>query len=203
MLSRLSRNFLPSVRSFSGSDPYWLNLKQQHDNYPQYAHLHWHTFDPLEIGKYAKYRSKELYGDHVSEDPTPITWYPEVDELTTLTKEQRDLVYDLYRKKSNDFLRYLELTEDLDVGREGKTLYDGVNEKLLHILKPAQVKESLKYAKKVVADFKAAGATVTKEYVIEKVLEHFLTTFSKHQVHELQHELEPYLKSYGPGCLTD
>jgi hypothetical protein len=197
MLSKLIKT--PLMRPFSGGhDPYWLHLEQQHDNYPQYAHLHWHTVDPAEVGKYANLRSKSKYGDHVSEDPAPVEWLPEVGDYRYLDADSRNAVYFHYLRFENDIIPFLKHNDDpIDDGNH--RLIEGVKDTILSVLKPKQVKEAKDLALKIIAEYKAAGIPVTREAVDEKVRAFLLKSLSKHQAHDLQEGLFSYLSYFGYG----
>lgn len=204
MLNRVAKSYSPCLRHFSGSDQYWLHLKPIKDNYPQYAHLHWHTIDPLEIGKYAKYRSKEMYGDHVSENPHPHSWTPETESLTKITEEMRDDLYENFDRWADSFSRLLETNEDLsDPHHEGHTLADTSNELLLSIIKPKQIHEALKLAQKLVDDYKAAGVAFTRQSIIAKSSKYLLDSLSLHQIHKIEHGMIPYLNTIGAGVASN
>ncbi len=197
MLSKLFR--FPLARAFSGGhDPYWLHLEHQHDNYPQYAHLHWHTVDPLEVGKYAKLRSKEHFGDHVSEDPAPVEWLPEVGDLRYLDADSRNGVYYHYLRFENDIIPFLKNYEDPTYD-EHQPFIEGVRDTILSVLKPKQVKEAKEFALKVIAEYKNAGIPVTREAVDVKVRTFLLKNLSKHQAHDLHDGLFFYLSYFGFG----
>lgn len=185
------------IRNFSGGhDPYWLHLEQSHDNYPQYAHLHWHTVELHEINKYAQWRSKEKFGDHVSEDPTPIEWYSDLGQLKTLNKRSRDIVYDIYTKHEGDFLEFLE--ENIDYAHQGDhTLLDGARDAALSVYEPEQIHSAIQVAIQLIEEYKQAGIPFSRQCIKEKINLVLLKSLSKHQAHELSENLDAYLAYFG------
>ena len=168
MLSRLlSARAL--ARCFSGGhDPYMLHLHQEHDNYPQYAHLHWHTVDPLEIGKYAKQRSAAEFGDHVAEDPAQIVWFTDLGDLKSLDKDSRDVLYELYLNWEGRFIPFLE--ENIDYTDEhDSSLLKGATHTMLSVLETEQITHATEIAQKLIEEYKAAGVPYTRESIQEKI----------------------------------
>ncbi len=49
--------------------------------------------DPLEIGKYAEWRSKDKYGDHVTEEHDHAEVFPGSSQLGNLTHSVRNDIY--------------------------------------------------------------------------------------------------------------
>lgn len=198
MLSRALRSAV-LYRAFSGgSDPYWLHLHEQPDKYAKYAHLHWHTVDQLEIGKYAKLRSKSEFGSHVTEDPANVEWFPELGDYKNMDKDSRDTVYENYMRWENEFQPFLE--NNIDYAQEGDhKLIKGAREAMLSVLKPKQIQEATALAKKLVEEYKAAGVPVTRNAVQTKVNLFLLKSLSKHQAHELKHAMLMYLDFFGCG----
>lgn len=197
MLKRAIRSGL-LIRAFSGNDPHWLHLHETPDPYPQYQHLHWHTFDLLEIGKYAKLRSKAQFGSHVSEDPASIEWFPEVGDLKYLDKDSRDTVYEIYARYEDTFTPFLE--ETLDYHEDGNhKLIESASQVALSVLKPKQINDAEKFAQGLIEEYKAAGVGVTRDAVEEKVKMFLLKKLSKHQAHDLEHGMFMYLEYFGLG----
>lgn len=197
MLSKAWRT--PLFRSFSGgSDPYWLHLEQKPDKYPQYAHLHWHTVDLGEIGKYAKFRSKEMYGDHVMEDPEPINWLAEVGDYKKLDVQSRNTLYFHYLRFEHEFIPFLNETGDPRFDGDNRMIL-GASDTLLSILTAEQVNAAKELAVKLIAEYKAAGVRVTKEAVDAKVRIFLLKSLSRHQAVDLKHGIFEYLNRFGFG----
>jgi hypothetical protein len=198
MLSRAFRSG-PLLRSFSGGhDPYWLHLHHTKDNYPQYAHLHWHTFDPHEIGKYAKLRSKEHFGSHVSEDPAPIDWFPEMGDYRFLDKDSRDALYFEFNRWGHRFIPFLQ--ENVNYEHEGDhRLIEDARDAVLSVLKPKQVQQAIGVAKNLIEEYKAAGVPVTREAVETKVRLYLLKNLTKHQAHDVQGNMMELLEDFGFG----
>lgn len=186
-------------RGFSGGhDPYLLHLHQEHDNYPQYAHLHWHTVDQLEIGKYAKERSAAQYGNHVSEDPAPIEWFADLGDLKTMDKDTRDTVYEYFLRFEGEFAPFLE--SNIDYAHVGDhKLNEGAKETFLHVLEPEQIAKATEFAKKTIEEYKAAGVPITRNFIREKVNLFLIKNLSKHQAHELKENMMDYLEYFGCG----
>mmetsp|Transcript_5819 Transcript_5819/g.10372 ORF Transcript_5819/g.10372 Transcript_5819/m.10372 type:complete len:199 (+) Transcript_5819:1355-1951(+) len=192
MLSRILRN---SVRRFSGSDPYWTHLEQQHDNYPQYAHLHWTTMDVLEIGKYAKLR-KEKFSDHISEDPHEIDVLPFSSECTTVNPRIRDEVYEFFMQNDNRFKSYMH---DEKVLGEEITRAESFKQYVLEIVKPKQIEDAIGFAKSLIEEYKSLGLPFTSEAVKTRTFAFLFDSLSKHQTEEILHAAEPFLDRYGIG----
>ena len=214
MLSRFHSKVL--LRAFSGGhDPFWLHLHQEHDNYPQYAHLHWHTVDPLEVGKYAKQRSAAEFGDHVSEDPAPIEWFPEMGDFKTMDKFSRDEIFSVFLRHGAQYGEFLNDNEDHayishdDHSKEGhevvahkqnvRTLGDGVRDTVLSVMNPEQINKATNFAKNLIENYSKAGVPFTRESVREKTKVFMLKSLSKHQARELQEAMIEHLEDYGCG----
>ena len=198
MLSRLLAARILS-RGFSGGhDPYLLHLHQEPDKFPQYAHLHWHTVDPLEIGKYAKERSAAQFGDHVSEDPAPVEWFADLGDLITMDRGTRDTVYEGFLRFEDELIPFLEENIDYTDHHDHKLIV-GAYETILHALEPEQIQHATEFAKKIIEEFKAAGVPVTRNCIQEKVNLYLLKNMTKHQVHDLHEGMMDYLEYFGTG----
>lgn len=197
MLGRLLRQSRFLSRSFSGGDdPYLVHLHAQPDKYPQYAHLHWHTVDPLEVGKYAKLRSKEHFGSHVADDPEPTDWIPAADNSNKLTYYQRNFLYSLVLRLGRQSFDSLEDTLDL-ANDEEHSLWHGVENEVLSVIKPKQMEEALAFAQKLLGEYQAAGVSVTREKMAEHVHLFIMSKLTPHQTSHLDHALNPYLEQVG------
>lgn len=197
MLSKTWKTAL--FRSFSGGhDPYWLHLEQQHDKYPQYAHLHWHTVEPSEIGKYAKYRSAEMYGDHVSEDPKPVNFLPEVGDYKNLDHDSRNSLYFHYLLFEHEIIPFLNEATDPRLDGDNRMIL-GARDTILSILTAEQVNGAKELATKLIAEYKAAGVRVTREAIDDKVKVYLLKSLTSHQAHELKDGLFYYMDLFGWG----
>ena len=187
------------MRVFSGGhDPYWLHLHHQHDNYPQYAHLHWHTVDLLEIGKYAKERSLENFGNHVSEDPATIQWFADLGDLKTMDADSRNKVYHYFNRWSEDFPAFLD--ENIDYVHDGDhKLSEGANNVFLSVMEPEQIHKAIDVAQGLIDEYKTAGVPVTKEAIREKINLFMIKNLTKHQVHDLKEGMMEYLEYFGVG----
>lgn len=197
MLGKTLRTAL--FRSFSGGhDPYWLHLEEQHDKYPQYAHLHWHTVEPSEIGKYAKYRSAEMFGDHVSEDPKRFNLTPEVGDYKNLDHDSRNNLYFHYLLFEHEIIPFLNETFDPRFDGDIRMI-QGAKDTFLSILEPDQIKGAKELATKLIAEYKAAGIRVTREAIDDKIKVYLLKSLSNHQAHDLKDGLFYYMDVFGWG----
>ena len=166
-----------------------LHLHAQPDQYPQYAHLHWHTVDPIEVGKYAKLRSKEEFGSHVATDPEPIDWLPASDNLHKLTYYQRNRLFSLVLHHKNEITEFLQDTPDY-AEEDGHTLWDTVKHEILATFKPKQMEGALDHVKKLLEEYKASGVTVTREKMAEHVHLYLMSQLTHDQASHLSHALE-------------
>jgi hypothetical protein len=198
MLGRLLRQSRFLSRSFSGGDdPYLVHLHAQPDKYPQYAHLHWHTTDPLEVGKYAKLRSKEHFGNHVADDPEPADWLPASDDKSTkLTHYQRNFLYSLVLKLQRESIDLLEDTPDMEHD-EGHSLWHAVENEVLSVIKPKQMEDAVAFAQKLLGEYQAAGVSVTRQKMAEHVHLFIMSKLTPHQTSHLDHALSGYLAQVG------
>jgi hypothetical protein len=108
------------------ADPYWIKLPKQHDPYPQYAHLHWHTTDLTEVGKYSELRSKEHFGSHVMEEDEHFEYFPGSYELGTLSYEQRNFLYATYMRYQPEWENFLHDEKDAATGETYKHMVDDI-----------------------------------------------------------------------------
>lgn len=197
MLGRLIRQSRVLSRSFSGGDdPYLLHLHPQTDKYPQYAHLHWHTVDPLEVGKYAKLRSKAHFGSHVADDPEPADWLPASDNLNSLTYYKRNFLFNLVLRFQHEAIHSLEDTIDLE-DDEGENLLTRVQNEIMSALKPEQMEGAVAFAKKILGEYQAAGVPVTREKISEHVHHFIMSKLTPHQTSHLDHVFTAYLEKIG------
>ena len=165
----LRRAINSPIRSFSGgSDAYWLHLHQEPDKFAQYAHLHWHTVEPLEVGKYAKFRSAAMYGDHVSHDPAKMDWYPEAIDPSKTTPSMRNELYGRFVQYAPGFISFLETEVDYE-SHHDQMLVDSATDGVLEVCTPEQIKEAIKVGQKIIEEYKAAGVRYTREAVSDKM----------------------------------
>lgn len=193
----LRRVHLLSCRRFSG-DPYMLHLEQRHDPFPQYAHLHWHTIDPLEAGKYTQLRSKQAYGSHVIEVKEPVQWYPYTESNNEIVDTQRDTIYEMYMRYEREWLNFLDEAEDY-TDSHGHKLGDKVKEGILEILTQEQLSSAIKVAQDLIAEYQKNNIRFTKEAIADKVGNYVLSTIDSHQMGDIQHLMIPVLEDYGLG----
>ena len=197
MLGRLLRQSRFLSRSFSGGDdPFLVHLHAQPDKYPQYAHLHWHTVDPLEVGKYAKLRSKEHFGSHVTDDPEPTDWIPASDTSTKLTYYQRNFLYSLVLRLSRETFDTLQDTPDME-HEEEHSMWHGIDNEVMSAIKPKQMEEALTFVQKLLGEYKAAGVPVTREKMAEHVHLFIMSKLTPHQTSHLDHAITAYLDKVG------
>ena len=193
----LRRVHLLSCRRFS-SDPYMLHLEQRHDPYPQYAHLHWHTVDHVEAGKYAHLRSKKAFGDHLIDVRAPVQWYPYSEPSSEVVESQRDTVYELFMHYERDWVNFLDEAQDYEDHHDHK-MGHRVKEGVLEILSQDQLSGAIKVAQEVIAEYQKNNTRFTREAVAEKVANYVLSTIDTHQLGEISHMMLPVLEDYGLG----
>lgn len=187
------------ARMFSGGshdDPYWLHLEKQDDPYKAYAHLHWHTMDTNEIGKYAEFRDKKMYGDHVQVLHDHEEFWPASSQLGTLDVGTRNQIYQGFSDRKHDWLNFLEDVQD---ERDDKFMIDKVKDVFWGVVTPEQMAEGVEVGKKIVAHFKAKGLPYTQESVRERVQDYLLSHLDHDQQHTLAHEMDYFRNLFGHG----
>lgn len=186
-----------SIRCFSGNDPYWLHLSQKQDKYPQYAHLHWHTIDTLEIEKYSKERSAAMYGDHVSKDPAVVDWYPESSNYTKTTLAMRNTLYRMFTEYGPGVIPFLETFKDYANMHHEQMLMEEAKAVVMEAIQAEQVKSALQFGKQLIQEYESAAVRFTRESVSDKMAAFLMNCLSEEQVTQMYHGMMDIFELYG------
>lgn len=193
----LRRAISCSIRRFSGNDPYWLHLAQKQDKYPQYAHLHWHTVDTLEIEKYSKERSAAMYGDHVSKDPATVDWYPESSKHTKTTLAMRNTLYRMFMEYGPGVISFLETFKDYANIHHEQMLMEEAKAVVLEAIQAEQIRGAMQFGQQLAQEYQSASARFTREAVSDKMAAFLMNSLSEEQVTQMHHGMMDIFEMYG------